>query len=112
MATSHERPYDRDDRQVMGQALQDRIASRPPDTIKNDVALADRRNELLLIEARKENAVLINPQTESAKCPIKALAEEFGDMRVLMLDEDELAITHRARYACKHVIELGQIFEK
>ena len=112
MATSHERPHHCDDRQVMGQALQSRIASRPPDTIKNNIALADRRDELLLIEGRQEYAVLISLQAESAKCPIEALAEKFGDMRVPMLDEGELAITHRAGYACKHVIKLGQIFEK
>lgn len=113
MATSHERPRHCDDRQIVGQALQGRIASRPADAIEKNVALADRRDELLLIEAREEHAVLISPQAEGGKGPIEALAEKFGDTRAfLILYEDELAITGSAGYAWKHVIELGQIFEK
>ena len=52
-------------------------------------------------------------QTRCRECPIEALAKKLGDMRAfLILDEGELAITYRARNSGKHLIELGQIFEK
>ena len=41
MTTSHKRPSQRHNGQVMDEALQGRIATGPPDAVEEDVASAD-----------------------------------------------------------------------
>jgi len=113
VTASHEMPRHGHDRQIVRQAFQSRIATGPIDTIEKNVALSDRRNELMLIEARQEAAVVLGLQTQCLECKIEAPAEKLGDMDAfLIFDEGELAIVNGARDSGKHLIELRQIFEK
>ena len=59
MTASHERPRHGNDGQIVEQAFQSRITTGPTDTIEKDVALTARRDELVLIEARQERAVVV-----------------------------------------------------
>jgi len=47
---SHQRPRHGHDGQIVGQAFQGRITTRPVDTIEKDVALTARRDELVLAD--------------------------------------------------------------
>ena len=68
VTAAHEGPRKCDDGQIVGEALQGRIATRPSDTIENDVAQTDCGDELPLCETRKEYGVLISPKPEGIEC--------------------------------------------
>ena len=67
VAPSHERPRHGHDGQIVGQAFQSRITTGPINTIEKDVALTARRDELVLLEARQETAVVVGLQTQCPK---------------------------------------------
>ena len=69
VAASHERPRHGHDGQIVDQAFQSRITTGPIDTIEKDVALTARRDELALIEARQEHAVVVGLQTQCRRMP-------------------------------------------
>jgi hypothetical protein len=67
MTAAHKRPSQRHNRQVMGKALQGRIATGPPDAVEENVAIANGGNEAIEAQIFDKQAMIRGHQTPFRK---------------------------------------------
>src|SRR6202011_4089334 len=79
MPATHHLADESHDRNIMSQALQDRIAARPADAIKHDVALADRSDKTICGKSRQENTVFSGVKTDSPERALEPGSKRLGD---------------------------------
>ena len=67
MTAAHKRPSQRHNRQIMDEALQGRIATGPPDAVKEDVAIANGGDEAIGAQTFDKQAIVGSRQTPFGK---------------------------------------------
>jgi hypothetical protein len=110
MTATHKGALQGDDRQIVSQTFKRGVASRPTNTVEENVGQPHGRDELMKGRIRQEHTVLGASQPDRRKRAIQPFLEQFVRRSpVRKLDEDELAVAHLAGDASKHVIILRQV---
>ena len=111
MTAAHQRARHGHDRQIMRQALQQRVAAGPAEAVEEDIGLADRGDEAGLVEAGQHHDMLLRVQPLRGKDFGEALKQQVGDLvAAAIADEGKLAVRHLARDARKDLVVLRQVF--
>src|SRR5215475_16103619 len=111
VAPPHQVAGQGDDRTIVSHAFQSRVAARPSYAVEHDVALSDRRDELVWAETGQDYAVVRRVQPHVGKSVPETSAKRRGDLAAACeFDEGELAIAHLARDASEHTVVLRQVF--
>jgi RNA polymerase sigma factor (sigma-70 family) len=76
----------------MRQTLQARRATGPFETVQKNIALSHGGDKAGLIKPGQDNAIVGRLDVEFSERLIETLAEQFRNVRALVLNEDELAI--------------------
>ncbi len=113
MPAPHELPFKGDDRKIVDQTFQDRVATGPADAVQHDVALADGGGETLRRKPRQKHAMIRDLEAECGEAALETNSKQIGDLPApAELDEGELAVRHLGRNARENVVVLRQIFRQ
>ena len=77
MTGAHQRTGNRDGRQRMDQALHGGIEPRPLNAVENDMAPANRANELAGTEPGKDDAIVFPIELKRCKCGFEPITENI-----------------------------------
>src|SRR5437879_10436988 len=113
MPAAHRLPRKGHDRDIMNQALQDRVAAGPADAVERDVAVTDGGNKKRRCKPRQENAVIGGVKTDSSKHTIEPRPKQLRDALASgEFDKRKLAAGNLDSNAREHAVELRQIFRQ
>src|SRR6202022_377457 len=113
MTGAHERTGNRYGRQRMDQALHAGIEPRPSNAVEDDIAAANRANELAGTEPGKDDAVVFPIELKRCKCGFEPITENIRQRDAKnILNKDKPAVFHFSRNPGENLVELREVFEQ